>query len=134
MFVEVSPALAAERGLSTAAGRTWSPRRAAVEARVLVTARLRPLRIDGPDRAPDLAAVPLGRRGLTTGDSANDLFGITLDPNVLIQESKVGTCDIQPGRRPTGQALLAYVAGYLRRAGLDRPTTDTPIVTQRTGS
>jgi formate dehydrogenase major subunit len=59
-----------------------------------------------------------GSGGLVTGDSTNDLFGISLDPNVLIQESKVGTCDVQPGRRPTGKTLLAYIADYKQRAGL----------------
>jgi len=47
---------------------------------------------------------------------------------VLIQESKVGTCDIQPGRRPIGKALLAYVEEYRRRAGLV-PGHHPPIVT-----
>jgi formate dehydrogenase major subunit len=70
-----------------------------------------------------------GGEGLVTGDSANDLIGITLDPNVLIQESKVGTCDIQPGRRPVGPALLEYVEDYRRRAGLT-PEHHTPIVTK----
>ncbi len=37
-----------------------------------------------------------------TGDSVNDLLPFALDPNVLIQESKVATCDIRPGRRPRG--------------------------------
>jgi formate dehydrogenase major subunit len=41
-----------------------------------------------------------------------------LDPNVLIQESKVGTCDIQPGRRPSGPEVLVYLDRYRRRAGL----------------
>ena len=36
--------------------------RTAIEARVLVTDRLRPLRVRRPDRAPGLAALPLGRR------------------------------------------------------------------------
>ena len=49
---------------------------------------------------------------------------------MLIQESKVGTCDIQPGRRPVGKALLAYVEGYRTRAGLV-PGHHTPIVTTR---
>ncbi|MGV0602587.1 formate dehydrogenase O alpha subunit, partial [Mycolicibacterium pulveris] len=40
------------------------------------------------------------------------------DPNVFIQESKVATCDIQPGRRPRGPELLAYIAEYRRRAGV----------------
>jgi formate dehydrogenase major subunit len=47
---------------------------------------------------------------------------------VLIQESKVGTCDVQPGRRPTGPALRRYVEGYLQRAGLARGERE-PIVT-----
>jgi formate dehydrogenase major subunit len=55
---------------------------------------------------------------LTTGDSANDLFGLALDPNVHIQEVKAATCDIRPGRRPRGPALLALVDDYRRRAGL----------------
>jgi formate dehydrogenase major subunit len=59
-----------------------------------------------------------GAGGFVTGDSANDLMGISLDPNVFIQESKVGTCDVRPGRRPSGQALLDLVAGYQHRSGL----------------
>jgi formate dehydrogenase major subunit len=41
---------------------------------------------------------------------------------VLIQESKVGTCDIRAGRRPTGHALMAYLDDYRRRAGLAPPS------------
>ena len=59
-----------------------------------------------------------GYTGIVTGDSANDLFGVVLDPNVLIQESKVSTCDVRPGRRPGGQQLLDLVADYRRRAGI----------------
>ena len=92
--------------------------RAAIEARVLVTERLTPLRIEGRTVHQLWLPYHFGSEGLVTGDAANDLIGITLDPNVLIQESKVGTCDIQPGRRPAGKALLAYVAEYRRRAGL----------------
>ena len=61
---------------------------------------------------------------MTTGDSANDLVNVTIDPNVYIQD-KVGTCDIRPGRRPRGAALTAYVEDYRRRAGVgSRPTDD----------
>jgi formate dehydrogenase major subunit len=59
-----------------------------------------------------------GNKGLVDGDVVNDLFGVVVDPNVFIQESKVATCDIQPGRRPRGPALLEYVAGYRQRAGI----------------
>ena len=119
MFIEVSPELAAERGLVHLGWAHVVTSRAVVEAPVLVTDRLTPLRIE--DRLVHQVWLPYhwGSAGLTTGDSANDLFGIVLDPNVLIQESKVGTCDVKPGRRPTGPALLAYLREYRRRAGLE---------------
>ena len=110
MFVEVSPELAAERGLEHLGWAHVVTARAAIEARVLVTERLRPLRVDGRVHPPGLAAVPLGQGGLTTGDSANDLVGITLDPNVLIQESKVGHL-----RHAAGPAADRAGAGRLRR-------------------
>jgi formate dehydrogenase major subunit len=129
MFVEVSPELAAERGLEHLGWAHIVTARSAIEARVMITDRLTPLRIDG--RVIHQLWLPYhwGSSGLVTGDSANDLVGIVLDPNVLIQESKVGTCDIQPGRRPTGTELLAYVEGYQSRAGL-LPAAGTPIVTK----
>ena len=96
--------------------------RSAIEARVLVTERLRPLRLDGREIHQVWLPYHWGvGGGLTTGDSANDLTGVSLDPNVLIQDSKVGTCDGRPGRRPTGPALLDLVAGYRRRAGVAGP-------------
>jgi formate dehydrogenase major subunit len=118
MFVEVSPELADERGLDHMGWCTVVTARAAIEGRVLVTDRLRPLKVEGRVVHQIWMPYHFGSGGLVTGDSTNDLFGITLDPNVLIQESKVGTCDVQPGRRPTGRALLDYVLDYKQRAGL----------------
>jgi formate dehydrogenase major subunit len=119
LFIEISPQLAAERGIAHLDWAHLVTARTAVEARVLVTDRLRPLRIGG--RTVHQICIPYhwGAGGLTRGDSANDLLGVTLDANVHIQESKVGTCDLQPGRRPTGAALLEYVAEYRRRAGTE---------------
>jgi formate dehydrogenase major subunit len=118
MFVEVSPRLAAERGLEHLGWATIVTSRSAIEARVIVTDRLRPLRIDRRTVHQIWLPYHWGSEGLVTGDSANDLVGIALDPNVLIQESKAGTCDVRPGRRPTGPDLLAFVAAYRARAGL----------------
>ncbi|HEX2117716.1 MAG TPA: molybdopterin dinucleotide binding domain-containing protein, partial [Acidimicrobiales bacterium] len=119
LFLEVSPALAAERGLRHLEWAHLVTARSAVEARVLVTDRLAPLRVG--DRVVHQVCIPYhwGQGGgLTTGDAANDLVGIELDPNVHIQECKVGTCDVRAGRRPTGPALLAYVEDYRLRAGV----------------
>ena len=117
MFCEVSPRLAAERGLTNGDWATIITTRTAIEARVLVTERLRSLRVGG--RMIEQVGLPYhwGGNGLSTGDSSNDLVNLTLDPNVYIQ-GKVGTCDIVPGRRPRGPELTAYVEGYRRRAGV----------------
>ena len=67
-----------------------------------------------------------GNRGYSTGDSANDLFPVVLDPNVHIQEVKAATCDIRPGRRPRGPALRELVRDYQQRAGItDKTGTET---------
>jgi formate dehydrogenase major subunit len=118
-FCEVSPRLARERGLENGGWATIVTARTAIEARVLVTERLRSLRLG--DQWVEQIGLPYhwGGNGITTGDSANDLVNITMDPNVYIQD-KVGTCDIQPGRRPRGKALTAYVEEYRRRAGVGR--------------
>jgi formate dehydrogenase major subunit len=132
MFVEVSPELAAERGLEHMGWCHVVTARAAVEGRVMVTERLTPLRVEGRTVHSVWLPYHWGSAGLVTGDSANDLFGISLDPNVLIQESKVGTCDVRPGRRPSGAALTAYVAGHVQRAGLANEQY-APIVTEGPG-
>jgi formate dehydrogenase major subunit len=129
MFVEVSPELAAERGLEHLGWAHMVTARSAIEAKVLVTDRMAPLRVDGRVIHQIWLPYHWGSQGLITGDSANDLLGITLDPNVLIQESKVGTCDIRPGRRPTGPELLAYVREYQQRAGL-RPEHHASVMTE----
>ncbi len=118
MFIEVSPELAAERGLDNGGWAHVVTSRAAIEARVLVTERMTPLTAGG--RRVHQVGVPYhwGSSGLVTGDSGNDLLGIALDPNVSIQESKVSSCDVRPGRRPRGPALLELVADYSTRAGI----------------
>jgi formate dehydrogenase major subunit len=121
MFCEVSPALARERGLEHGGWATIVTARAAIEARVLVTDRLQPLKVaSDPPRLIHQIGLPYhwGFKGLAKGDSANDLFHLALDPNVHIQEVKAITCDIQPGRRPRDARLVQLVEDYRRRAGL----------------
>jgi len=118
MFCEVSKALAELRGLTNGGWATIVTTRTAIEARVLVTDRMRPLRVG--KQVVHQVGLPYhwGANGISKGDSANDLVNVTLDPNVHIQE-KVGTCDIRPGRRPRGQALLDLVEQYRRNGVLD---------------
>jgi len=122
LFVEVSRELASIRGLEHMDWAHVITSRTAVEARVHVTNRLRPLYVE--DHVVHQIWMPYhwGNKGLVDGDVVNDLFGVVADPNVFIQESKVATCDIQPGRRPRGPALLEYIAGYRQRAGVTLET------------
>jgi formate dehydrogenase major subunit len=107
MFCEVSPELAAERGLTHGGWATISTARTVIEARVLVTSRMTPLRIRG--RMVHQIGLPYhwGSKGLVRGDSANDLIAFVADSNVSIQESKAFTGNIAPGRRRLGRGMIA---------------------------
>jgi formate dehydrogenase major subunit len=120
-FCEVSPQLAAERELEHGGWATIVTARQAVEARVLVTDRIKPLQIGSdPPRTAHVVGAPYhwGGVGIVTGDAANELLPVALDNNVHISEYKVATCDIRPGRRPRGPQRLALVQEYRRRAGV----------------
>jgi formate dehydrogenase major subunit len=99
MFCEISPELAALVGLENGGHATVSTARGEIACRVLVTARIRPLRIRG--RTVHQIGLPYhwGSGGLSRGGSANDLVALSADPNVQIPESKVFTGNIVPGRR-----------------------------------
>ncbi len=121
-FCEVSPQLAAERGLQHLGWATIITARAAIEARVLVTERIRPLQVQG--RTLHQVGLPWhwGPNGYTTGDAANELAHLSLDPNVHIQEVKAMACDVRAGRRPRGPALRDLVRTYQERAGITDET------------
>jgi formate dehydrogenase major subunit len=121
-FCEVSPELARERGLRHLGWATIVSARSAIEARVLVTDRMTPLTVHG--RRIHQIGLPYhwGPNGYSSGDSANELAHMALDPNIHIQEVKALACDIRPGRRPRGPALRALVAAYRRRAGITDQT------------
>jgi formate dehydrogenase major subunit len=121
-FCEISPQLAEERGLEHLGWATIATARNVIEARVLVTERITPLTVNG--RVLHQVGLPYhwGPNGYSTGDAANELAQISLDPNVHIQEVKAFACDIRPGRRPTGPARPALVAEYQRRAGITEDT------------
>jgi formate dehydrogenase major subunit len=126
-FCEVSPELARERNLQHLDYATIVTARAAIEARVLVTDRMGPLNVGG--RVIHQIGLPyhwgVGGDAVVSGDSANDLLHLGLDPNVHIQEAKAGSCDIQPGRRPRGEDLPRFLSEYQSRAGITVETGNT---------
>jgi formate dehydrogenase major subunit len=120
MFVEVHPELARERGLEHGGWATVVTTRDAIEARVLVTDRMRPVRMNGRVRHQVGLPYHWGQRGLSSGGAANDLAHMALDPNVHIQEVKAFTCDIRPGRRPRGPKLAQFMDEVRSRAHASR--------------
>jgi formate dehydrogenase major subunit len=105
MFCEISPALAEERGLRNGDWATISTARTEIEVCVLVTERVKPLKLGR--RIVHQIGLPYhwGNRGLVLGDAANELVAFSADPNVSIQESKALTGNIRPGRRDRHKPL-----------------------------
>lgn len=103
MFVEISPELAAEKGIQNGDWMTVWNRRSAIEARALVTRRIRPLKIQG--RMHHQICIPFhwGYAGESVGAVANDLTSLLTDANVSIHEAKAFVCNVRPGRHGTAK-------------------------------
>ena len=106
LFTEVSPEFAAEVGLKHGEYATIITPRAEIEARVLITPRIKPLKIDG--RTVHQVGLPYhwGYRGQVTGDVVNDLLVISEEPNVRIMETKALVCNVKPGPRAKGRRAI----------------------------
>ena len=98
LFAELSPELAAERKIKHGDWMVISTPRGEIEARSMVTRRIRPLRLNG--HVVHQIGLPFhwGFQGKTTGDITNDLAHMVLEPNVSIEEAKAFTCNVRPGR------------------------------------
>jgi formate dehydrogenase major subunit len=98
MFVELSPELAAERGIVAGGWLTVQTARGRIEARAMVTRRLRPLLIEG--RVIHQVGLPFhwAFAGEVVGGNANDLTSLVADPNVSMHECKAFACQVQAGR------------------------------------
>ena len=98
-FVEIDPELAVEKDVDNGDWVTLWTRRGEVEARVLVTPRLRPLYLDGG--VVHVIGMPwhFGYMGIAKGDVANTLSAMVGDPNVSIHEAKAFTCNLRAGRK-----------------------------------
>jgi formate dehydrogenase major subunit len=133
MFVELSPELAAERGIEHGGWLVVWNKRGAIEARAMVTKRVRPLTVNG--RTLHQIAIPFhwGFAGETVGSIANDLTSIVADPNVSMHEAKAFTCDVRAGRLARGRVEdtranepLPAAAWPTREPAPETPKQDQP--------
>jgi len=107
--------------------------RAAIEARALVSRRIRVLRING--KSVHQVALPYhyGTAGLVRGSCANDLLTISGEPNVTIMEAKACTCNIVPGRLPRGRAFAEFLNKYAPQVGPMILHPEEPLSAQTSG-
>src|SRR6266542_2431598 len=117
MFAEISPELARELEINNGEHICIVTLRAAIEARALVSRRIRVLRVNG--KSVHQVALPYhyGTAGLVRGGGANDLLAISGEPNVTIMEAKACTCNIVPGRLPRGRAFAEFLNKYAPQTG-----------------
>jgi formate dehydrogenase major subunit len=94
-FCEISPELAASTGVGNGDSVRLTTPRGSIVTRTLVTARMRPLFVQG--RTVHQVGLPWhwGHRGVSTGATANDLVAISEEPNVKIMEAKALVCRIE---------------------------------------
>jgi formate dehydrogenase major subunit len=130
MFVELSPELAAERGIEHGGWLTVQSARGRIEARAMVTRRLRPLLIEG--RVIHQIGLPFhwAFAGEVVGGNANDLTSLVADPNVSMHECKAFACQVHSGRLdgPTPRPTKAAVPWPT-----SDPVPDTPASAQPEG-
>ena len=100
LFAEISPELAAERKIRHGDWVIISTPRGEIEARAMVTRRMRPLHFG--KRVVHQIGLPFhwGFQGKSTGSITNDLAHMVLEPNVSIEEAKAFTCSIRAGQMP----------------------------------
>jgi formate dehydrogenase major subunit len=98
LFCEISPELAAEKGVDNTEWVTISTSRAKIHCKALVSERIPVLDFDG--RKIHTIGLPYhwGSNGLVKGDVVNEIIPILLEPNVSIHEAKAFTANLVKGR------------------------------------
>ena len=106
MFVEIGEELAAARGVANGDWVVVSSARGEIEARALVTPRMKPLVVHG--RLAHVVGIvnQFGYRGEGVGDSANDLTAMSMSPDSHIESAKSFTCELRAGRLAHPRSLV----------------------------
>jgi formate dehydrogenase major subunit len=120
----LGPELAAERGIEHASWLVVSTPRGEIEARAMVTHRLKPLLMDGQIRHQIGLPIHWGYAGETVGAIANDLTSLITDPNVSMHEAKAFACQVRAGRLPDGRRAKPVFAAFRIKDDEPIPLTD----------
>jgi formate dehydrogenase major subunit len=95
LFCEISPEHAEEIGVKNTEYVTIATPRASIQAKALVTRRIRPYKLR--DKTVHHVGLPWhwGYKGISRGDVVNNLSALVGDPNVTIHEAKVFVCQVR---------------------------------------
>jgi formate dehydrogenase major subunit len=98
LFIELSPELAAEKGIRNTDWVRISTPRAEIRAKALVTRRMQPFRLG--NQVVHQVGMPWhwGWEGVATGAIVNELTALVGDPNVSIHEGKAFVCNVEKAR------------------------------------
>jgi formate dehydrogenase major subunit len=117
LFAEISAELARELKIDNGDYISVVSLRGAVEARALVSRRMRPMQLNGKTVHQIAMPFHFGSAGPVQGDSTNDLIPISGEPNVTIMEAKACGVNIVPGRLPRGPAFEEWMEKYAPSGG-----------------
>jgi formate dehydrogenase major subunit len=117
LFAEMSPELARQLQVQNGDYISIVSLRGAIEARALVSRRMRPMQIGGKTVHQIALPFHFGTAGPVKGSAVNDLVPISGEPNVTIMEAKALACNIVPGRLPRGAAFHQWIAKYVPQGG-----------------
>ncbi len=130
MFVELSPELAGEHGIVHGGWLTVESARGRIEARAMVTRRIRPMRVAG--QVVHQIGLPFhwSFAGEVVGGNANDLTSLVADSNVSMHEGKAFACRVIAGRHggPAPQPTKPPAPWPT-----EAPVPDTPVEAQPEG-
>ena len=98
LFVEISPEHAAELSIHNTELVQISTPRGSIQAKALVTKRVRPYTVNGQKLHHVGMPWHWGYKGIAVGDVVNNLSALVGDPNVSIHEAKVFVCNVSKVR------------------------------------
>jgi formate dehydrogenase major subunit len=117
LFAEMSPELARELKIDNGDYISVVSLRGAIEARALVSRRIRPMHLNGKTVHQIAMPFHFGSAGPVRGDATNDLVPMSGEPNVTIMEAKALACNIVPGRLPRGPMFEEWLKKYVPPGG-----------------
>jgi formate dehydrogenase major subunit len=117
LFAEMSPELARELKINNGDYVSIVSLRGGIEARALVSRRMRPMQLDGKTVHQIAMPFHFGSAGPVQGGATNDLIPISGEPNVTIMEAKACGVNIIPGRLPRGAAYEDWIRNYVPEGG-----------------